>query len=112
GTDASHYRQTNQDALNNFLKKLQNSLGRFEIRKPEKSKLIIPRIITDFYKHYFNISKFSWKDSRIPTNVKNFSKDFLVAGLASFIIDEGHIGDFVEIYSKNYNLLHDILEIA
>ena len=39
-------------------------------------------------------------------------KEFLVAGLASFIVDEGHIGDVIEIYSKNNGLIEDVKEIA
>ncbi len=38
-------------------------------------------------------------------------QDFLLAGLNAFIIDEGHIGESIEIYSSNKNLLDDIVEI-
>jgi DNA-binding transcriptional ArsR family regulator len=112
GMDSSHYRQTNKDNLDSFLEKLQNIFGEFKVSIFEDSKLIIPRIITDFYKYYFGFSKFSWSTSRIPKTIKNMSKDFLLAGLTAFIIDEGHIGDFIEIYSKNYHLISDISEIT
>ncbi len=112
GMDSSHYRQTNKDSLDSFLEKLQNIFGEFKVSIFEDSKLIIPRIITDFYKHYFGFSKFSWSTSRIPKTIKNMSKDFLLAGLTAFIIDEGHVSDFIEIYSKNYHLISDISEIT
>ena len=48
----------------------------------------------------------------IPGTVKKLGKEFLAAGLAAFIVDEGHIGDHVELYSSNRNLLDDIREIA
>lgn len=112
--DCSHYRQVNQIGLNNVLLKLQNSFGEFEVNKEQlaESKLIIPKVITNFYQHYFNLNSCYWDVARIPEETKQLSKTFLVAGLNAFIIDEGHIGDKVEIYSGNQNLLQDIHEIA
>lgn len=112
GRDTSHYRQTSQQALYNFLKKLQNVFGKFRVSIVEESKLFIPRIITDFYKHFFQINSFGWNKARIPKKIKNLPKEFLIAGLTAFIVDEGCVGDFIEIYSKNRQLLNDILEIT
>lgn len=111
GEDYSSYRQTNKEALNCFIKKLENTFGGFEISVFEDSKLVIPKIITDFYQYYFNLNTLEWDVARIPDKIKNMPKDFLIAGLASFIIDEGHISDTIEIYSKNKELSLDIKEI-
>ncbi|MEW6221741.1 MAG: winged helix-turn-helix domain-containing protein [Candidatus Hadarchaeota archaeon] len=111
-TDTSHYRQTNKTAFQNFARKLHNSFGDFRETIVEDSKIIIPRIITDFYQHYFGINKCRWNTARIPKRIKALGREFLVAGLAAFIVDEGHVGDHLEIYSSNPNLLADIREIA
>ncbi|MBU0958380.1 MAG: hypothetical protein KKB31_00400, partial [Nanoarchaeota archaeon] len=36
----------------------------------------------------------------------------LLAGLVSFIIDEGHVGEVITIYGKNKRLMADIREIG
>ncbi len=112
GTDPSNYRQVNHKALNNFVKKLRNSFGYFDVKIFEDSKIIIPRVITDFYTHYFELNNLNWDVARIPKKIKNMPKEFLIAGLASFIVDEGHISDVIEIYSKNKDLIEDVKEIA
>lgn len=112
GICISHYRQTNKSALQNFVHKLHNSFGDFKETIIEGSKIIVPRIITNFYQHYFGINDCRWNTARIPSAVKTLRKEFLVAGLAAFIVDEGHVGDHVELYSSNHNLLDDIKEIA
>jgi len=112
GTDVSHYRQTNISGLYFFLQKLQNVFGEFRINIFENSKLVIPRVIIDFYKYYFKLEGHSWDTVRIPKDVKDMPKDFLLAGLTAFIVDEGHISDFIEVYSKNYHLIKDISMIA
>jgi TusA-related sulfurtransferase len=112
GTDNSQYRQVDKDNLGMFLLKLLNTFGKFRISIFEGSKLIIPRVITDFYRYYFGLSGRSWDTARIPESMKAMPKDFLLAGLAAFIVDEGHVGDFIEVYSKNYQLINDIAEIA
>ncbi|MDD5163828.1 MAG: ArsR family transcriptional regulator [Candidatus ainarchaeum sp.] len=110
----SHYRQVNKIGLENFVTKLRNSFGDFYINENDlnNAKAGIPRIIAEFYRHYFKLNSCYWDVARIPEEVKNMPKDFLVAGLTSFIIDEGHIGDQIEIYSGNKKLLSDIQEIA
>lgn len=111
GIGVSHYTQTDKSVLQNFSRKLKNVFGEFKITKVEY-KILIPRVITDFLKHYFKISKFGWNAARIPVKIKNLPREFLVAGLAAFIVDEGHIGENIEIYSGNFNLLKDIEEIV
>ena len=110
----SSYRQMNNEGLNNFLKKLQNIFGDFDYPKKEfnNGRLNIPKIITEFYLYYFKLPSTRTFDSYVPDHIKAYKKQFLFAGLASFIIDEGHIGEVITIYSKNKRLLEDIKEIG
>lgn len=110
---SSSYKQVNRQGLMNFAQKLQNSFGQFRLDEGTLNdyKVLIPRVISDFYRHYFKIDNLRWDVARIPSTVKNLSKEHLLAGLTSFIVDEGHIGDSIEIYSANQFLLSDIEEI-
>jgi hypothetical protein len=110
--DCSHYRQTNRITINLFRQKLKNVFGDFRTSQKDSFRVIIPRIITEFYRHYFAVKDFSWKAVRIPRRINELPKNFLLAGLAAFIVDEGRVEDFVEIYSKNKKLLSDIREIV
>ena len=109
----SHYRQKNEVGLANFLSKLRNCFGNFSVSKItlKDSKVIIPKVIIEFYKYYFGLAKHYLGTTRIPEEIKALPKSFLVAGLTAFIVDEGHIGDTIEIYSSNKELLEDIKEI-
>jgi len=111
-TRSSHYRQVNKQALTNFIKKLQNCFGEWEVTVCEGSKVYVPRVISDFYIYYFTLGNLYWDKARIPKNIKELPKEFLLAGLNTFIVDEGHIGDMIEIYSKNKELISDIQELA
>ncbi len=109
--DYSHYRQVNLQGLNNFSKKLHNCFGNFETSIAENSKIIIPKAISNSLKAYFRLNTCYWGVARISEEIKKLPKDFLLAGLTAFIIDEGHIGETIEIYSSNKELLQDIREI-
>ena len=111
---ASSYRQMNKKGLQNFLIKVKNCFGNFDFSKQEyeDGRLNVPKAITNFYEHYFKLPSTKCLESYIPKNIKSLSKEYLLAGLVSFIIDDGHIGEVITIYSKNKNLLKDIKEIA
>ena len=108
------YRQMNEEGLNNFLSRLKNIFGNFEYSKGEfnNGRLNIPRVIGDFYQYYFELEKTNTFDARIPKKVKRLKREFLVAGLFSFIVDEGHVGEVITIYSKNKKLIEDVKEIG
>ncbi len=110
----SSYRQMNKVGLNNFLDKLKNIFGDFNYPEGEfkDGRLNIPKIITEFYKHYFKLPNTNTFEAYIPDNIKKCKREFLIAGLTSFIIDEGHIGEVITIYSKNKRLIKDIREIG
>jgi hypothetical protein len=110
----SSYRQMNKDGLNNMLVKLRSCFGEFKYDRKEfqNGKLVIPKAITTFYVHFFALPSTNTFESYVPHNIKDLPRKFLIAGLLSFIVDEGHIGDVITIYSKNKRLLSDIREMG
>ncbi len=112
--EVSSYKQINKEGLNNFLKKLQNTFGDFNYPKKEfeKGRLNVPKIITEFYLDYFKLPCTNTFEAYVPENIKKLKKEFLLAGLISFIIDEGHVGEVIIIYGKNKKLMEDIREIG
>lgn len=113
GTGLSHYAQVNEVGLRNFYAKLNNCFGDAGKLKVEWFRCFIPEAIVDFYRHAFRLEKERWYNARIPQQIRGLPKPFLVAGLAAFIVDEGHIGgDIIEIYSGNVELLGDMKYIA
>ena len=112
--EVSSYRQMNKKGLNNFLKKLQNIFGSFNYPKKEfrNGRLNVPKIITEFYVSYFRLPNTNTFEAYVPENIKKLKKEFLLAGLISFIVDEGHVGEVITIYGKNKRLMNDIREIG
>lgn len=111
---AHSYRQINLVGLKRVYEKLRNCFGNFELCQNsfKSGKLEIPRVIGELYKHIFGLGSCRWDEARIPENIKNLPNEFLLAGLVAFIIDEGSIGEVIQIYSKNPRLLSDIQEIT
>ncbi|MEK6951859.1 MAG: hypothetical protein AABX29_02485 [Nanoarchaeota archaeon] len=110
----SSYRQMNEEGLNNFLSKLKNLFGDFNFSKNEfkDGRLNIPKILTEFYNYYFKLPNTDTFEAYVPLNIKSLDKEFLLAGLASFIVDEGHVWEVITIYSKNKALLEGIREVT
>lgn len=112
--EVSSYRQMNEIGLNNFLKKLQNVFGDFDYPKKEfnNGRLNVPKVITEFYLYYFKLPSTNTFESYVPENIKNLRKEFLIAGLISFIVDEGHVGEVITVYGKNKRLMTGIRDIS
>ena len=112
--DCCSYKQKNKQGLTNVLNKLNNSFGYFDYSKSEfqNYRLNIPKPISDIYRNYFNLTSLNTFQARIPNSIKLLPKEFLLAGLCAFIVDEGHIWEVTTIYSKNKALLEDIMKIA
>ena len=100
---SSSYRQMNKEGLNNFLKKLQSIFGNFDYPKKEfnNGRLNVPKIITEFYLYYFSLPSTDTFESYVPENIKKLKREFLIAGLIAFIVDEGHVDEVITIYGKN-----------
>lgn len=109
---SSSYAQINKDTLKMVYDKLKNCFGDFKFSLSDDAHLHIPKMITYIYSHYFDITTNNWYDARIPVDIMELSKPFLLAGLVSFIIDEANIGEVIEIYSKNYDLINDVRKVG
>ncbi|MBU1198132.1 helix-turn-helix domain-containing protein [Candidatus Micrarchaeota archaeon] len=110
-----NYKQKNELGRRIFLTKLYNVFGKFcknDLAYDTYWQVRIPKIIGEIIKKYYQISPTDSLNRRLPNQMKNKSRNFKIAILASFIVDEGHIGDSIEIYSGNKALLQDYLEIA
>jgi hypothetical protein len=114
GSASSSYRQRNKIGLDNFLLKLKNVFGKFTYSRSEykDGRLNVPKVITNFYIHYFTLPNTDTFQAYVPDNIKSLDKEFLLAGLLAFIVDEGHVWEVITVYSKNKRLLRDIREIA
>jgi len=106
---SSEYTQINAKNRKNFLYKLFNSFGDFEI--PENSyadgRVLIPKIIINIICDHYSVSydDFKWNVSKMPLNLHH-DVSFKVAALSAFIVDEGHVSNRgIELYSSNKSLL-------
>ncbi|MBW2976884.1 hypothetical protein KY347_05550 [Candidatus Woesearchaeota archaeon] len=112
--DCCSYKQKNKQGLANVLNKLRNSFGDFDHSRNEfeNYRLNIPKTISDIYRYYFTLTSLNTFEARIPNSIKSLPKEFLLAGLCAFIVDEGNIGEVITVYSKNKPLLEDIREVT
>lgn len=113
---SGEYTQLNVKGRNNFLYKLYNVFGHFNITKNsfENGRIIIPKAIINILCKYYNLDykSFHWDVSKLPSNIMD-DKKFKIAGLSAFIIDEGHVSDRgIELYSSNKVLLSQIRNLV
>lgn len=113
---SGEYTQLNPEGRNNFLNKLYNIFGYFDVTEKsfDDGRVIIPKIIIEIICKYYNLTcnSFNWNTSRLPSNISN-ELDFKIASLSAFIVDEGYVSDRgIEIYSSNSVLLSQIRNLA
>ena len=113
---SGEYTQLNEKGRRQFLNKLYNVFGYFDVTKKsfDDGKVIIPKAIINILCRYYNLGygSFHWDKAKLPYNVSH-EKEFKIAGLAAFIVDEGHISDRgIELYSGNRTLLSQIRNLA
>jgi hypothetical protein len=113
---SGEYTQLKIEGRQNFLKKLYNVFGYFDVtdKSFDDGRVIIPKAIIMIISHYYNIGykKFLGNVAKLPLNLGD-GKDFKIAGLSAFIVDEGHVSDRgIEIYSSNKDLLAGIRNLA
>ena len=106
------YTQTNEFAKNKFDEKISYVFGNVQTKSISHERVYIPKIIIDFIKKTYCIKEFSTLKSRLPESFKNKPKLNRVAVLSACIVDEGHVGDQVEIGLGNLDLLKDVKEIC
>jgi len=109
------YKQKDPDGRRNMYLKLQRVFGGFELNKKEYDeswKILIPSSLVKVIKKYYDIKENArGLTTRIPQAIMKKDKDHKLASLITFIVDEGHIGDSIEMYSSNKELLEDMEKI-
>ena len=105
------YTQKNKEGVDNFIKKLDNCFGGFEKSiyfTQGKYQVKFPKAITDILSCYYSISSYHTFKSFIPKLILNHSKEYHLASILSFMVDEGCIRDVITFYSANLQLLSGI----
>lgn len=109
------YTQKNKESLDNFIKKLENCFGGFERSiyfTQGKYQIKFPKAMTDVLSKYYSIKSYRSYESEIPKHILERAKEFKLACLLAFIVDEGNIRDVISLYSVNKNLIHGIRKLC
>lgn len=110
----SSYRQKNKRGRNQFIQKLHNVFGYFEINRFESEldwKVCIPSHLVRLIEKYYGLENPEFR-KRVPEKIMAKDWRHKIAGLSAFIVDEGNVGDAIEIYASNKPLLEDLQEIC
>jgi len=110
------YTQKHREAVDNFIKKLENCFGQFEksiYLTQGKYQVKFPKAITDILSEYYSIVSYKSHESKMPIQILNRKdKKFKLACIISFIVDEGNIRDVISLYSVNKELLSNIRQMS
>jgi len=111
GTEKSYasYKQKNEIARRRFLQQLFNVFGEFPTNHSFEKywQVCIPKPIELIIKKHYDLGDAGCLERRLPLAMTTKPKEYRLAALAAFLVDDGHIGDAVELYSGNYELLQD-----
>lgn len=112
------YRQFNEFFRNIFIKKSEIVFGNLCFQRDYFDKMrgvYLPEVLTLILLWYYDLKpeNFLTEKARIPQVFFSKSKDFLLATILAFIIDEGNIDSSgICIRLKNKNLILDLQKIA
>ena len=114
---SSEYTQLNKLGKTNFLTKLFNVFGRFNFSMQgfKNGRIYISKTIIKIITNYYGLTPndFRWDMSYLPEICLKRINSFKLAGLLSFIVDEGHVGkSVITLHSSNFRLLEDIRKIT
>ena len=113
--DSSTYRQMNDEGLKQFLDKLFLVFGEFKISQHtfDSGKVLVPLPITQIITGYFGMDASGFSNTFLSPKVFELPREHKVAGLAAFILDEGHITNrCIELYSHNARLLKGMRQLV
>jgi len=111
GNFTPSYTQKNKNQFDNFIKKLENCFGKFQKSiyfTQGKYQVKFPKVIIDILSDFYSIDSFKSHESKIPKLIFEEDKESKLAGIVSFIVDEGYVRDVVILYSANKKLLSAI----
>ena len=112
------YRQFDPLFRELYIKKLEAIFGKINFKNDyymNSTRPYCPPVIAQpfFNLYHLNTESFLSKQARIPSKILNKSKDYLLAVLIAFIIDEGGIDStLICIKLKNVALTKDLYEIC
>lgn len=112
------YRQFDKYYRELYVKKIESVFGKikFKERYFEKStRPYCPPVISSlFFKYYkLDVTDFLSRTARLPKQIFDKSKEYLLAILLAFLIDEGHVDStLVVIALKNKSLVLDLKKIC
>ncbi len=109
------YTQKNKRSFNNFIKKLKNCFGEFNKSiyfTQGKHQIKFPKAITDVISEYYSIKSYRSYDLKIPGKILKRSKQYKLACIISFIVDEGYVRDVIIFYSSNQLFLSQIRHLV
>jgi len=112
------YRQFDKELRLLYIKKLESIFGKIKYKKDyfkKSTKPYCPAVISQLFFRYYNLNKRSFlsKKARIPKEIFNKSRGFLLAVILAFIIDEGNIDStLIVIRLKNIKLTRDLYKIC
>lgn len=110
----SSYRQKNKQGRDQFVQKLHNVFGCFEINQYESEcewKVCIPSHLVRIIEKYYGLETPESR-RRVPAQIMEKHWHHKIAGLAAFLVDEGNVGDSIDIYASNKPLLEDLQKIC
>lgn len=102
------YFQKNPIGYNNFISKIKNCFGDFEINTNDRFKIRFPKAITDVFAYFYDINSYHSDKIRIPSRIYKTDKLNKLACITAYIVDEGHIRDVVSISSMNQKFFIDL----
>jgi len=112
------YRQFDKHYGKLYIKKIENIFGNIKFKKElfkDPTKYHCPAVISSIFFKYYNLSTNSFlsNKARIPKKLFEKNKNYLLAVLIAFIIDEGNIDStMIVIGLKNKPLVSDLKKIC
>ncbi|PIT85744.1 hypothetical protein COU36_01530 [Candidatus Micrarchaeota archaeon CG10_big_fil_rev_8_21_14_0_10_59_7] len=110
----ANYCQKSELGRKRFLEKLCNVFGGFEVnpRAYEDLHVLVPKPIVDLLRAYYGVAETDCLHRRLSEKIKSAPFQNRLAVLAAFIVDEGRVGDSIEMCVGNAPLLDDFKELA
>ncbi len=112
------YRQYRNEILDLFLKKMESVFGKIIYKEDyfyNQKHIYMPSVLSHILYSYYSLKPedFLENNSKIPKEMINKDKEYLIAILIAFILDEGSIDSSnIVIGLNNKNLLYDIKSIC
>ena len=103
--------QKNEIANKQFISKLKNCFGEFNVNTNDRFNIRFPKAITDILAHFYDIKSYHSDKIIIPSRIYETNKLSRLACITAFILDEGTIRDVISIASKNKLFLSNLIEL-